>query len=53
MRKAITYLQNAVHLYGAEDLTADVIYDVAGIVPPSALQQFWEVRVCCLYRASM
>lgn len=47
MRKAITYLQNAVHLYGAEDLTADVIYDVAGIVPPSALQQFWEVRVCC------
>eukprot|EP00750_Incisomonas_marina_P013815 INCI17546.7.p1 GENE.INCI17546.7~~INCI17546.7.p1 ORF type:complete len:292 (+),score=45.54 INCI17546.7:224-1099(+) len=42
MRKAITYLQNAVHLYGAEDLTADVIYDVAGIVPPSALQQFWE-----------
>jgi replication factor C subunit 2/4 len=42
MRKAITYLQNAVHLYGADLLTADKIYDVAGVVPPQALASFWE-----------
>lgn len=55
MRKAITYFQNAVHLYGGEDLTANDIYDVAGVVPPSAVEPFWKVRdpnratcCCCL-----
>jgi DNA polymerase III delta prime subunit len=48
MRKAITYFQNAVQLNGADDLSADVIYDVAGVVPPRALEPFWKVnKILC------
>ena len=43
MRKAVTYLQNAVHLHGATPLTSAIVYDVAGTVPPQVLHSFWTV----------
>jgi replication factor C subunit 2/4 len=41
MRKATTTLQSASQLHGSGGMTADAIIDVAGLVPPSMIDNLW------------
>ncbi len=42
MRKAIMFLQSSKQLYGPEELTAEAVVDIAGVLPFPDAERLWR-----------